>query len=327
MVTGATGFVGQYLVKSLLNQGHEVVCAVRQDSKITYPRVENRICDFHNRADLSPLVRDVDIIYHLAGCVFSQNSNELFRVNRDGTARLYRATKDSPVKLFVFLSSIAAVGPSEVKLTENNKPKPISIYGKSKLAAELALSRLAPTVNKKTVVVRCPLIYGNGMNAESRIFALANRICDGSFKIVGRGDNVISFLYVNSLIDFLLSIQRLEMNNNFEIFQLADEKFTLKKLVNLISEIVNTSITNRHISKRLALFVATFVDFFNKVFLCKRNCIPLKVQFSEISGNWVIDILKARRYGYVSRHDSLQVFESVIRSYYLSLGKDVTGKQ
>ena len=151
-VTGATGFIGSHLVKKLLENGETVRCLVRASSNLDRLNgldVELRQTDFSDSDSLKRGIQGSDIVYHCAGCIATVHKEEMFQTNCENTKRLAQAcmNSDSAPK-FIYVSSLAAGGPMPGKdaplreewMTEN----PVSIYGKSKLAAETELRRSVP---------------------------------------------------------------------------------------------------------------------------------------------------------------------------------------
>ena len=106
-LTGASGFVGGHLLKFFLDQGLDTVCLVRPTSpglaQLKTLKTEIRFADFSIPKISDSLFADIDIVFHLAGNVFSRSAKDLYKVNVDGTAALCRAIKNSSVRKFIFL--------------------------------------------------------------------------------------------------------------------------------------------------------------------------------------------------------------------------------
>lgn len=163
LVTGASGFIGSHLVDTLVARGWRTRCLVRATSDLRWlprDRVELATGDVADpSANLDEAVRGASVVFHLAAITSSAREPDYERVNVDGTRRLAAAVaRRSPDALMVFCSSLAAAGPSgpDRMSRETDPSRPVSAYGRSKLAAETALS----AASIRHVVVRPPAVYG-----------------------------------------------------------------------------------------------------------------------------------------------------------------------
>lgn len=164
LVTGATGFLGRNFVTFLLGKGWNVVCLVRPKSKQEHLKVEGVKLvqgDFTQAEALREAVSGVDVVFHLAGATAADSLNEMLEVNCNFTENLVKACMERTEKpIFVYVSSLAAAGPSTVKRPhiEEDPCTPVSWYGKSKLAAETMLRKYADEMN--ITVIRPPMLFG-----------------------------------------------------------------------------------------------------------------------------------------------------------------------
>ena len=143
LVTGGNGFLGSHLVEALIRRGYRVRCLVRRTSDLRWIqglRVEYVHGNLADLTSLSRAVQGVDYVYHSAGVIKALKPETYYRVNRDGTRNLLQVCSDSRenFKKFIYVSSLAAVGPSPNgrPLREESCPRPVSDYGRSKLEGE-----------------------------------------------------------------------------------------------------------------------------------------------------------------------------------------------
>jgi dihydroflavonol-4-reductase len=165
LVTGASGFIGSTLVERLLSNGVKVR-ALLQDLRdaenlngLSCERVKG---DLNDLESLKKAVKGVDYVFHLAGTLFSTHSEGYFKGNVTGTQNLAEAISltDQKIKRMIFVSSLAAGGPAPESSQKNeDEPSvPVSNYGRSKLQAELTLSKYFSKI--PVTIIRPPMVYG-----------------------------------------------------------------------------------------------------------------------------------------------------------------------
>ena len=125
---------------------------------------------------LPTAVAAVEAIYHLAGAVRARNAAEFMRVNGNGVANLLTACRQRTTPpTVVMVSSLAAAGPSHTgrPRTEDEPPQPISNYGRSKRAGELAA--MACVGDMPITIVRPPIVLGEADTAGLLLFKMIER--------------------------------------------------------------------------------------------------------------------------------------------------------
>ena len=167
LVTGASGFVGPYVVAALIRAGYRLRLAQRMAQPAPSGTEAIVTGDLMSPVDLRPALDGVDHVVHMAGLAHAGPGLDeaLYRrINTEATLELARATEAAGVQRFVYLSSIKALtdafdGPP---LREDMQPAPGDAYGRSKLAAERGLAAL----DLDWVALRPVLIYGPGVKAN-----------------------------------------------------------------------------------------------------------------------------------------------------------------
>ncbi len=165
LVTGGTGFIGSHLIDFLLGRGDvNVFALVRDPGRLR--GLSERPGPHILKGDLfsiPPLPSSIEVVFHLAGLTKAVKSNDYYTVNRDGTASLFQNLLDRGLRpRVVLLSSLAAGGPSSPAraVKEDDPPRPVSPYGKSKLQAEEAA--LSFRDDLPVTVLRAAAVYGPG---------------------------------------------------------------------------------------------------------------------------------------------------------------------
>jgi len=202
LITGASGFVGYHLIEEALAKGLEVSAAVRASSRVDHLRnlpVQFVTTDFSDvraiRAELE--AKDYQYVIHAAGATKALSEASYNEVNAVYTRNLARAVSEVqvPLKKFVFLSSLAAMGPAKNghPILEKDAPNPVTFYGKSKLLAESYLSALD---SLPSIVLRPTAVYGP---RDRDIFIILKTIAQGLEPYIGRKPQQLSFIYVKDL--------------------------------------------------------------------------------------------------------------------------------
>jgi dihydroflavonol-4-reductase len=206
LVTGATGFIGQNLVRMLLARGDEVTCLRRKTSSVDhFQSLDVRLVegDVTLPETLAAAVAGMDEVFHLAGLVTALHRDDFFRVNEGGTRNVMQACAVAGTPpVVVLVSSLAAGGPqigTEIR-KEEDPPAPVSHYGKSKRAAEFAATEFAGRV--PLTIVRPPMVFGGGDRAMLQIFKPIARL--GVHLVPGYRARTFSLLHVDDLCQGLL---------------------------------------------------------------------------------------------------------------------------
>ncbi len=174
-LTGATGFIGQHLLKGLSARGYRLRVLMRRPTMLPEGCASVLIGDLAKPYNMSEALADVDAVIHSAGIAHAMSGlpEDDYRLfNTEATLRFARAAERARVKRFVFLSSVRAqAGPTaEGVLTEERDPEPTDAYGRSKLEAEKGLAE----TGLDWAALRLALVYGPGAQGNvARLIRLA----------------------------------------------------------------------------------------------------------------------------------------------------------
>ena len=216
LITGASGFVGSFIVEEALRRGFETWAAVRGSSSRAYlkdKRIHFLELNLDSKEELKRQLaaERFDYVVHAAGVTKCLDKRDFFRVNTEGTRNLAEALLevDMPLKRFVFVSSLSVFGairerqPYE-EIRESDTPRPNTAYGESKLKAEQALEALADRL--PYVVLRPTGIYGP---RERDYFMMVKSIKQHSDFAVGFKQQDITFVYVSDVVQAVfLALER-----------------------------------------------------------------------------------------------------------------------
>ena len=162
LITGASGFIGRSLIRLLADE-HAVTAMTRTPASFS-ENVAHAIATLDDRAGLATALEGQDVVIHAAGKAHGPISAEEYHAtNLQGTATLLEESARQNVGRFIFLSSISVYGKthSETMLSESSSLEPITLYGKSKLAAEHAVQELSQELGVEYVTIRPPAVYGD----------------------------------------------------------------------------------------------------------------------------------------------------------------------
>jgi nucleoside-diphosphate-sugar epimerase len=166
-LTGATGFIGQGLLRELPKRGYRLRVLLRRPSVVPMAAASAVVGDLARPQNMAAALADVDAVIHSAGLAHAMSGlpeDDYRALNTEATIGLARAAQRAGAKRFVFLSSIRAQsGPTSYQaLTEELPPQPTEAYGRSKLAAEQGLAELG----LDWVALRLVLVYGAGVKGN-----------------------------------------------------------------------------------------------------------------------------------------------------------------
>ena len=225
LVTGASGFIGSFIVEEALRQGFEVWAAVRRSSSrqfLTDERIHLIELDLSSESVLTQQLKGhaFDYVVHAAGVTKCLHQEDFFRINTEGTQHLVRAIQavQMPLRRFVYISSLSIMGAVReqqpyTEICESDEAQPNTAYGKSKLATEQWLDNVNVNgnvndnenvnvnVNENSafpyVILRPTGVYGP---RERDYFMMAKSIQAHTDFAVGFRRQDITFVYVTDVV-------------------------------------------------------------------------------------------------------------------------------
>jgi nucleoside-diphosphate-sugar epimerase len=208
LVTGGAGFLGNLIARRLLERGDEVRVLDVWDDPDRPAEIEFLGCDIRDRAGVAAAMRGVDVVHHNVALVPLTKSGRMFwEVNVEGSRIAAQEAVAAGASAFVHMSSSALFGaPAEVPITDQTPPAPVEIYGRAKLAGELAVREVCGQHGLPLVVIRPRTILGQGRLGIFQIlfeWIRENR----NVYVIGSGRNKLQFVHADDLIDcYLLAL-------------------------------------------------------------------------------------------------------------------------
>ena len=205
LITGASGFIGSFLVEEALERGLEVWAAVRGSSSRQWlqdPRIHFVELNLSSADDLKKALQEVsfDYVVHAAGVTKCKDRRDFRRINAEGTRNLVEALKTTQPALrrLVYLSSLSIFGAIREEqpyqpIRESDVPQPNTEYGRSKLEAE----QLLEDCGLDYIVLRPTGVYGP---RERDYFLMAKSIRGHVDFAAGFRRQDITFVYVRDVV-------------------------------------------------------------------------------------------------------------------------------
>jgi nucleoside-diphosphate-sugar epimerase len=223
LVTGATGFIGSFLVEALSRKGYEVTCLVRKTSNLKWLRhlrLQYLQGDLDDTDSYAGKLGEFEYIFHLAGLTKADSARDFYHANAECTQKLVTVAADinPALKRFLHVSSLAAAGPSidNRPLSEDAPSCPVSVYGKSKLEGENAV--LSSRGIMPVTIVRPPAVYGP---RDTDFFLVFRAVQNRLFPYWGKSS--YSLIYVEDLVQGMILAAEKEAAAE-KVYYLADSR-------------------------------------------------------------------------------------------------------
>ena len=261
LVTGAAGFIGSTLVDELLAAGHRVRgvdCFVP-----FYPEVDKRRnlvralgdpafelveADLRN-AEIAALIDGIDTVYHLAAQAgvrssWAEGFEDYLSLNVFATQRLLEACRDQDVARVVYASSSSVYGQAARYPTdEDDRPRPHSPYGVTKLAGEHLCNLYAANHGVATVSLRYFTVYGPRQRPDMALHRLIESGLAGTaFPLYGDGAQLREFTYVGDVVRATLAAATADVAPGSVINVAGGSETRLTDLIDLVGETIGAPV-------------------------------------------------------------------------------------
>ena len=276
LVTGATGYIGPFLIKKLKEIGHNVTILVRKKEDFT--RLEAQgfkciLCDITDKESLVGIFNNIQILFHLANIAswWLPNNQTYYDVNLKGSINLFEESKKYPLDKIIHVSSIAAIRQPEGIMADEESIHQgdfESHYSKSKYLVEKETEKYLkdglPIVTLNPGVVTGPK---DTKTFGKTVLGIAN----GKVKAKFFPNSYIPLVYIDDLINIMIKSIDLKVGSKYVV---VGENIKIGDVFDKVCKITNrdkiTKITTNFILLMVAYY-SEFLSFFNK----KRPSLPI----------------------------------------------------
>jgi UDP-glucose 4-epimerase len=317
LITGASGFLGYHIVKAAIEQGLDVYGAIRKNSDIEHLRglpIQYLYLDYNDVDGLTTQLRENKIVYiiHAAGITKALKEETYNLINATYTLNLAQAAKNSGAgfKKFVFISSLAAIGPlanEEEEITEATAPKPVTAYGRSKLLAEQYLAEVAIP----TTTLRPTAVYGP---RDRNIFILVKAVSRGFDPFMGNFSQRLSFVHARDVAD--VAVAALFKDSSIGAYNITDGKsYNRYQFSDIVKKILGRKALRFHIPMPMVRTLAYFLETTNG--WMKKPSVLSREKLLELGArNWICNIQRAEKeLGFHPKYDLQNGLEDSLTWY------------
>lgn len=241
LVTGANGFLGSWVTKALVNEGHEVYALVRPKSDVSEldgvncQYVHGDVTDVHS---LLESFKGMDSVFHLAGIIAYKKSQRslMDKVNVQGTANVVNVCRENKIRRLVYLSSVVAVGGSfspDKVLNEESTYNVADLnlgYFETKHEAEKIVKKACDKGEVDAVILNPTTIYGAG-DAKKGSRKMQVKVAQGKLKFYTSGG--VNVVAVEDVVQGILNAWK--NGRSGERYILAGENMLIKDLFAMIA--------------------------------------------------------------------------------------------
>ena len=299
-VSGATGFIGAKLVRSLVDRGEKVsiLCRPAADlSQLPLDKINVYQGDLLDKQSIRKALAGCDKVFHIAGYAknWSRDPSTYFKVNVEGTKNILDEAIKQNVKRAVVTSTCVTLGPSgESKTTEQTiRQVPcFTTYEESKLKAEEAIDQYVQR-GLEVVLVNPTRVFGPGAMTEGNsLTKMIDLYLRGRWRLIlGSGEGIGNYGFVDDVVrGHILAMER---GKSGERYLLGGENLSYNDFFKLLAELSNKHYRMIHMPSSLAMGYSYFEQSRAKVFNSYPQITPSWVK--TFLADWAFSCEKAKK--------------------------------
>ncbi len=308
LITGASGFIGSFIVEEALNRNYETIAGIRSSSSkkfLSDASLQFLDLDYTNEITLDNTLKQFtdkfgkfDYIIHNAGLTKAKKNEDYFSVNYDNTKKFVEALLRNNIvpEKFVYISSLASFGPSlDLKpISSKQIQEPLTAYGRSKLKAEQFLHS---TTNFPFVIINPTAVYGP---REKDAFLLMSTIAKGLEVYIGNKNQMLSWIHVDDLVNAIfIGLESSATNKNLII---SDTRIYTPTEFNTI---IKTALNKKTLSFTIPKFILQSVTNVFELVGKMKGEVPIlnKERLKEFEAfNWSVDSSEILDLGFTPKY-------------------------
>lgn len=290
LVTGATGHIGNVLVRKLLDKGEKVRALVWRGEDTTPLKnldVEQVLGDVLEPASLEPAMRGVETVYHLAGIISIMPGRNPFvwRVNVEGTRNVLEAARHAGIRRLIYTSSIHAIAraPHGVTMDESlgfDQNNPYGEYDRSKAAASLEVQKAAG--QGLDAVIVCPTgVIGPYDFRGSEMGEVIRSATEAHTMLYVEG--AYDFVDVRDVADGLIAAR--ERGRCGESYILSGHKLSVRYMLETVREVTGKAFASIKVPFSLAELAARYTPWYYQRTQAKPRFTPYSLEVLQSNAN------------------------------------------
>ena len=298
LVTGATGFLGRYLVEELINNGYEVVAQGRKENVLNRLKEQYKVdilkCSL---SEIENMDLNVDYVIHAAALSTVWGRwKDFYNSNVLGTENVIKFCMKNNVKRLVYVSSPSVYSAKydrfDIKEEDYDKKNKLNFYIKSKILAEDLINKI-DNQKLETVIIRPRGLFGIGDTSLIPRLINANRKI--GMPLFNDGKNVVDVTCVeNVALSLRLAMEKEEANG--KIYNITNgEPTEFKKILDKLFEELGEKANYRKMNINLMYFVASVIEAFYKLFRIYKEPMITKYTIATLGYSQSLNIEKAKQ--------------------------------